>query len=74
MASKKAQKINRTIEITFKGGHYDGRVYEFVNPAPEYLVMNLGRDLYKRESIDAYRFTDDWTEYNKTIDLDRVIK
>jgi hypothetical protein len=74
MASKKTAKIQKTLEITFLGGSYDGKVYEFINPAPEYLVMNLGRDLYRKESLDKYRFTDDWTEYNKTIDLDRVIK
>ena len=74
MASKKSAKTHKTIEITFRGGSYDGRVYEFVNPCPPYLVMNLWRDLYKKESVDVYRFTDDWTEYNKTIDLDRVIK
>ena len=74
MASKKSAKTLRTLEITFLGGPYDGRVYEFMNPCPEYLVMNLGRDLYKRELIDKYRFTDDWTEYNKTIDNERIYK
>jgi hypothetical protein len=74
MASKKSVKTQKTLEITFLGGEYDGRVYEFINPCPEFLVMNLGRDLYKKESHGIYRFTNDWTEYNKTIDLDRVIK
>ena len=74
MALKKTPKLNRTIEITFKGGSYDGKVYEFVNPAPQYLVMNLGRDLYVKQTADEYVYTSDWTEYNKTIDLDRVIK
>jgi hypothetical protein len=74
MASKKSAKLDRTVEITFKGGYYDGRVFEFVNPAPQYLVMNLGRDLYVKQTTNEYVYTPDWTEYNKTIDLDRVIK
>jgi hypothetical protein len=74
MASKKTPKLDRTVEITFKGGAYNGKVYEFVNPAPNHLVMNLGRDLYVKKTTDEYVYTSDWTEYNKTIDLDRVIK
>ena len=47
---------------------------EFVYPTPEYLVMNRGLDLYKRVNSTQYKYQPDWTEYNKTIDLDRVIK
>ena len=63
MAVKKKTRAQKTTEITFLGGAYDGRVYEFSNPCSEFLVMNLGRDLYKRETFDTYRFTSDWSEY-----------
>jgi hypothetical protein len=65
MAAKKSTRAQKTIEITFVGGAYDGRVYEFANPCSEYLVMNLGRDLYKRESHDQYRYTEDWSQYKQ---------
>lgn len=75
MAAKKAsQKITNRIDITFLGGSFDGREMEFVYPTPEYLVMNRGLDLYKRVNSTQYKYQSDWTEYNKTIDLDRVIK
>lgn len=75
MAAKKAStKIVNRIEITFLGGSFDGREMEFVYPTPEYLVMNRGLDLYKRVNSTQYKYQPDWTEYNKTIDLDRVIK
>ena len=47
---------------------------EFVYPTPEYLVMSLGRDLYKRVSTTQYEFQPDWSEYNKTIDKDKIIQ
>ena len=75
MAAKKAsQKITNRIDITFLGGSFDGKELEFVYPTPEYLVMNRGLDLYKRVNSTQYKYQSDWTEYNKTIDLDRVIK
>lgn len=75
MAAKKAAtKIVNRIEITFLGGSFDGREMEFVYPTPEYLVMNLGRDLYKRVNSTEYKFQTDWSEYNKTINKDRIIK
>lgn len=75
MAAKKAatKTVNR-IDITFLGGSFDGREMEFVYPTPEYLVMNRGLDLYKRVNPTQYQFQADWSEYKKTIDLDRVIK
>lgn len=75
MAAKKAsQKITNRIDITFLGGSFDGKELEFVYPTPEYLVMNRGLDLYKRVNSTQYKYQSDWAEYNKTIDLDRVIK
>lgn len=75
MATKKApQKITNRIDITFLGGSFDGKELEFVYPTPEYLVMNRGLDLYKRVNSTQYKYQSDWTEYNNTIDLDRVIK
>lgn len=75
MASKKATtKIVNRIDITFLGGSFDGKELEFVYPTPEYLVMNRGLDLYKRVNSTQYKYQPDWTEYNNTIDLDRVIK
>lgn len=74
MATKKATtKIVNRIDITFLGGSFDGREMEFVYPTPEYLVMNLGRDLYKRVSTTQYEFQPDWSEYNKTIDKGKII-
>lgn len=75
MATKKATtKIVNRIDITFLGGSFDGREMEFVYPTPEYLVMSLGRDLYKRVSTTQYEFQPDWSEYNKTIDKDKIIQ
>lgn len=75
MATKKsATKIVNRVDITFLGGSFDGREMEFVYPTPEYLVMNLGRDLYKRVSKTQYEFQSDWSEYNKKIDKDRIIQ
>lgn len=73
-AKKAATKTVNRIDITFLGGSFDGREMEFVYPTPEYLVMNRGLDLYKRVNPKQYKFQADWSEYNKTIDLDRVIK
>jgi hypothetical protein len=75
VATKKATtKIVNRIDITFLGGSFDGREMEFVYPTPEYLVMSLGRDLYKRVSTTQYEFQPDWSEYNKTIDKDKIIQ
>lgn len=75
MAAKKANpKIVNRIEITFMGGSFDGREVEFVYPTPEYLVMNRGLDLYKRVNSTQYKYQPDWSEYNKTIDKDKIIQ
>lgn len=75
MATKKAQvKTPNRIEITFIGGSFDGREMEFVYPTPEYLAMNLGRDLYKRVNSTQYKYQTDWSEYEKTIDKDKIIQ
>ena len=75
MAAKKAsQKITNRIDITFLGGSFDGREMEFVYPTPEYLVMNRGLDLYKRVNSTQYKYEADWSEYNKTIDKDKIIQ
>lgn len=75
MATKKAtSKIGNRVDISFLGGSFDGREMEFVYPTPEYLVMNLGRDLYKRITTTQYEFQPDWSEYNKTIDKDKIIQ
>lgn len=75
MATKKASSKTPTrIEITFIGGSFDGKELEFVYPTPEYLVMNLGRDLYRRVTSTQYKYQTDWSEYEKTIDKDRIYK
>ena len=75
MAAKKASSKTPTrIDITFIGGSFDGKELEFVYPTPEYLVMNRGLDLYKRASSTQYKYQADWSEYQKTIDKDRIYK
>ena len=75
MATKKASSKTPTrIEITFIGGSFDGKELEFVYPTPEYLVMNLGRDLYRRVTSTQYKYQTDWSEYENTIDKDRIYK
>ena len=75
MATKKASsKTPNRIDITFIGGAFDGREMEFVYPTPEYLAMNRGQDLYRRVSSTQYKYQTDWSEYEKTIDKDRIYK
>ena len=75
MATKKASSKTPTrIDITFIGGSFDGKELEFVYPAPEYLVMNRGLDLYKRACSTDYKYQTDWSEYEYTIDKDRIYK
>jgi hypothetical protein len=75
VATKKASSKTPTrIEITFIGGSFDGKELEFVYPTPEYLVMNLGRDLYRRVTSTQYKYQTDWSEYENTIDKDRIYK
>ena len=75
MATKKSSsKISNRIDITFICGSFDGRELEFVYPTPEYLAMNLGRDLYKRVTSTQYKYQADWSEYQKTIDKDKIYK
>jgi hypothetical protein len=74
MASKKAKvKPQNRVDITFIGGSFDGVELEFVYPTPEYLAMNLGRDLYKRVTSTRYEYQSDWSEYKKTIDKEKII-
>jgi len=64
--------------INFIGGKYDGRSLGFVYPTPEWLVLSMGTELYRRMDppgvVDAkYQFTDDWDEYqNKVGDKIRI--
>jgi hypothetical protein len=75
VATKKTtSKPTNRIEITFLGGSFDGKELEFVYPTPEYLVMNRGLDLYKRVNSTQYKYQADWSEYEKTIDKDRIIQ
>lgn len=75
MATKKASSKTPTrIDITFIGGSFDGKELEFVYPTPEYLVMNRGQDLYKRANSTQYKYQADWSEYEKTIDKDKIIQ
>jgi hypothetical protein len=74
MASKKAKvKLQNRVDINFIGGSFDGVELEFVYPTPEYLAMNLGRDLYKRVTSTRYEYQSDWSEYKKTIDKEKII-
>ena len=75
MATKKvSSKTPTRIDITFIGGSFDGKELEFVYPTPEYLVMNRGQDLYRRVSSTQYKYQIDWSEYEKTIDKDKIIQ
>jgi hypothetical protein len=71
---KSSSKTPNRIDITFIGGSFDGRELEFIYPTPEYLAMNRGQDLYKRVSSTQYKYQADWSEYQKTIDKDRIIQ
>jgi hypothetical protein len=74
MAIKKAKvKLQNRVDITFIGGSFDGVELEFIYPTPEYLAMNLGRDLYKRVTSTRYEYQSDWSEYKKTIDKEKII-
>jgi hypothetical protein len=65
VAAKKKKVNDDRTEITFVGGSYDGRTVEFVHPCQEYLVMNLGRDLYIKETRDRYIYSTDWSLVEK---------
>lgn len=69
-SAKKSETKHAT--VTFIGGEYDGRSMGFVYPTPEWLVLSMGTELYRRVDppgvIDAkYRFTDDWDEYRTKV-------
>jgi hypothetical protein len=34
---------------------------EFVHPAPGYLILDMGRALYVRETTERYTYQKDWS-------------
>lgn len=72
MASKannktKTKSVNHAT-LSFIGGSYNNRTLTVVYPSPEYLVLDLGRELYERQDppgiVDAtYKFNPSWEKY-----------
>jgi hypothetical protein len=61
VASRKSAKSIERIEIQFIGGPLAGTKSEFVHPAPGYLILDMGRALYVRETTERYTYQEDWS-------------
>lgn len=61
MASRKSAKSIERIEIQFVGGPLAGQKMEFVHPSPGYLILDMGRALYVRETTERYTYREDWS-------------
>lgn len=61
MASRKSAKSIDRVEIQFIGGPLAGQKIEFVYPCPGYLILDMGRALYVRETTDRYTYQEDWS-------------
>ena len=65
----KRQSVNHAT-LSFIGGSYNNRTLTIVYPSPEYLVLDMGRELYERQDppgiVDAvYKFNSSWENYER---------
>jgi len=65
--NKKRQSVTHAT-LSFIGGSYNNRTLTVVYPSPEYLVLDMGRELYERQDppgvVDAtYKFNPSWEKY-----------
>jgi hypothetical protein len=70
-ATKKKNEI-RQATVSFVDGKYDGRKLDIIYPSPEWLVLSMGTELYRRVDppvvIEAtYKLVEDWSEYNDIV-------
>lgn len=61
MAGKKSAKLVDRIEIQLIGGPLAGKKLEFIYPTPGYLILDMGRALYVRETTERYTYQEDWS-------------
>jgi hypothetical protein len=65
---RSGSKADSKCEVSLVGGSCDKQTMCIVFPSPKYLVLAMGRELYKRQDDDnvldaTYRYTDNWDDY-----------